>query len=695
MAETFKFEAEINQLMHLIVNAFYSDKDIFLRELISNSSDALDKIRFLKLTNGTPNDTFDKYEIKVIPDTSNNQLIIEDTGIGMTREELIKNLGTIARSGTKNFIELIKKDNDFNLIGQFGVGFYSAYLVGNKIDVISKSNNDTTYKWSSDAKGEFTVEPYDDPSLIRGTRIIIHLKDDYNDYLEETTLRQIICKHSNYINYPVYLYCKKTREVEESESSDKISEESKVSEEKDSEPYIEDDDFMDDDQNNDSKKNKKTETYFEFEQLNKIKPIWTKNTQDITEDEYKNFYQSLTDNKWEEYMFVKHFKTEGDPEFTGLFYIPSTAPFDMFDSKRKRKNVKLYVRRVFITDNCEELVPDYLSFLRGIIDSNDLPLNVSRELLQKNSSMKKMKKHLVKKCLDMLLDCCENDPEKYNKFYDMYSKNIKLGIHEDSLNREKLIKLLKFFTANHKESSISLKKYVEEMKDDQKDIYYLTGESQTTLNDSPFMEALREKNYDVLFLTDPIDEYAVQNIKEFEGKKLVDISRENFDNNDKNQDSNLDNVCKYIESVLKDKISKVSYSTRVTKSPCVLVTPQYGWSANMERIMKAQALRDNRMASLMAGKKILEINPNHHLIKYIGQNYENNDKLCNDIVQTMYDTACLSSGFTLENPTRYASTVYQLMSTDLLSTDSFSVSDTQEKESKTENNQITSTESLD
>ena len=667
MSETYKFDAEINQLMNIIINAFYSNKDVFLRELISNASDAIDKIRYESLLHGSEILGNDKeLGIKIIPDKVNKTITIYDNGIGMTKKDLIENLGTMARSGTKAFMQSLEKGNDISLIGQFGVGFYSVFLVGNKVTVISKNNNDDAYVWESDASDTFNIYKYENTDMTRGTKITIHLKDDQHKYLEESTLKKIIEKHSNYIKFPIYLYCEKTREIDVEEPTNEVTETPKENE-------VKVEDVKEDDKEEDNKEEKKskkiTEKYNEFDLVNKSQPIWTRNAKDVTDDEYKQFYKSFT-NDWQDYLLKVHFNVEGATEFTCLLFVPQTAPHDIFDKLKKQKNIKLFVRRVLITDECENIVPEYMTFVKGLVDSNDLPLNVSREMLQENNLVKIINKQIVKKCIDSIYDLSVNDTEQYKKFYEQYYKNIKLGIHTDDKNRNKLLKLVRFFTTKHKNEQISFETYIKEMKEEQKDIYYLCGESIKTLEDSPFLELLNKKGYDIILFIDPMDEYYLQQVKEYENKKLVDISKGdlNLDNSEpKTEDSSnkeYDELFKFIKDVLGDRIDKVTLSNRIVTSPCVLTSNQFGLSANMERILKAQALsKVDQMYMMMAGRRNLEMNPNNKLVKLLKERHDKdkNDKFNKDLVLMLYDSALLVSGFTLEKPTDYVNRIYRML----------------------------------
>merc|ERR1719493_460964 len=554
------------------------------------------------------------------------------------------------------------------MIGQFGVGFYSSYLGAEKVVVRSKHNDDQQWYWESSAGGVFNVKPDTGDALGRGTEITLFLKEDCKKYAEEKTLKDLIKKHSQFIGFPIYLQV--TKEEEEEVEDDDEGEDKEEDKAEDAEK--EDKDGDDDGEIGDAEEKEKKEIKvkkIEMEMLNTQKPIWTRKPDEVTNEEYAAFYKSIS-NDWEDHLAVKHFSVEGQLEFSGLLFCPKRAPFDLFDNNKQKNHIKLYVRRVFIMDNCEDLMPNYLSFVKGVVDSEDLPLNISRETLQQNKILRVINKNLVKKSLEMFNEIAENE-EDYKKFYEAFSKSLKLGIHEDNKNRNKLAELLRYYSSTSGDSWTSLKEYVERMQENQESIYYITGESKSVVENSPFMEALKKRNFEVLYMTDPIDEHAVQQLKEYDGKKLVNVTKEGLDlglSADEKaafeeKKASYEGLCKKMKEILGDKVEEVLVGDRMVDSPASLVTTEYGWSANMQRIMKAQVLRDNQMSSFMVGKKKMEVNPDHVIMQELRKKFEANasDRTVKDLVWLLFETALLTSGFSLDDPVTFASRIHKLI----------------------------------
>ncbi|KAL0438406.1 UNVERIFIED_CONTAM: Endoplasmin [Sesamum latifolium] len=750
-AEKFEFQAEVSRLMDIIINSLYSNKDIFLRELISNASDALDKIRFLALTDkevlGEGDNT--KLEIQIKLDKEKKTLSIRDRGIGMTKEDLIKNLGTIAKSGTSAFVEKMQTSGDLNLIGQFGVGFYSVYLVADYVEVISKHNDDKQYVWESKADGAFAIseDKWNEP-LGRGTEIRLHLRDEAQEYLDEFKLKELVKKYSEFINFPIYLWA--TKEVDEEVPADEdesSDDEETVSESKSSEEGEEEEDAEKEEEKKPKTKTVKKTTY-EWELLNDMKAIWLRNPKEVSDEEYTKFYHSLSKDFGDEKpLSWSHFTAEGDVEFKAVFVVPPKAPHDLYESyyNSNKSNLKLYVRRVFISDEFDELLPKYLNFLKGLVDSDTLPLNVSREMLQQHSSLKTIKKKLIRKALDMIRKLADEDPDEsndkdkkgmvsWNRWFFLlwcnfclklasvnkvnsecnvgslsvepllkcssavilltrlilknqvtamrrevnmpnlneFGKSIKLGIIEDATNRNRLAKLLRFETTKSDGKLTSLDQYISRMKSGQKDIFYITGTSKEQLEKSPFLERLTKKNYEVIFFTDPVDEYLMQYLMDYEDKKFQNVSKEGLklgkDPKDKELKESFKELTKWWKGALaSENIDDVKISNRLSDSPCVVVTSKYGWSSNMERIMQSQTLSDASKQAYMRGKRVLEINPRHPIIKELRERVVNDpeDESVKQTAQLMYQTALMESGFLLNDPKEFASRIYSSVKSSL------------------------------
>uniref|UniRef100_A0A1W7RHL7 Endoplasmin n=1 Tax=Agkistrodon contortrix contortrix TaxID=8713 RepID=A0A1W7RHL7_AGKCO len=669
-SERFAFQAEVNRMMKLIINSLYKNKEIFLRELISNASDALDKIRLMSLTDETALSDNEELTIKIKCDKEKNMLHVIDTGIGMTKDELIKNLGTIAKSGTSEFLNKISEMQEENqstseLIGQFGVGFYSAFLVADKVIVTSKHNNDSQQIWESDSNEFSVIEDPRGNTLGRGTTVTLVLKEEASDYLELDTVKNLVTKYSQFINFPIYVWSSKTETVEEPIEDEEV----KDKDETDDEAAVEEEE---------EEKKPKTKpvqkTVWDWELMNDIKPIWQRPSKEVEEDEYKAFYKSFS-KETDEPMTYIHFTAEGEVTFKSILFIPSTAPRGLFDEYGSKKSdfIKLYVRRVFITDDFHDMMPKYLNFVKGVVDSDDLPLNVSRETLQQHKLLKVIRKKLVRKTLDMIKKIAE---EKYNDtFWKEFGTNIKLGVIEDHSNRTRLAKLLRFQSSNHESNTTSLDQYVERMKEKQDKIYFMAGSSRKEAESSPFVERLLKKGYEVIYLTEPVDEYCIQALPEFDNKRFQNVAKEGvkFDESEKSKEAHEALEKEYEplltwmkDKALKDKIEKAVLSQRLTQSPCALVASQYGWSGNMERIMKAQAYQTGKDIATnyyASQKKIFEINPKHPLIKDMLRRVQENedDQIVADLAVVLLETATLRSGYLLPDTKEYGERIERML----------------------------------
>jgi len=673
-AEKHVFQAEVNRMMKLIINSLYRNKEVYLRELISNASDALDKIRFLSLTDKSQLDSTEELTIRIKADKENHVLHITDTGVGMTKQDLINNLGTIAKSGTADFLSKLQdasSTDQFNdLIGQFGVGFYSAFLVADKVVVTTKHNDDKQHIWESDASSFSISEDPRGDTLKRGTQVSLYLKEESRDFLEQDTVRELVKKYSQFINFNIYLWGSSTTTVEEPIEED----EEETTEEPKDEAEKEDDEegAVEEEKEEEKPKTKKVEkTTWDWELCNQSKPIWTRKPEEIEEGEYDEFYKSITKDK-NGPMTQTHFIAEGEVTFKSLLFVPSSQQSESFNKYgQTNDNIKLYVRRVFITDDFKDMMPNYLSFVKGVVDSDDLPLNVSRETLQQHKLLKVIKKKLVRKTLDMIKKISD---DKYDAFWKEYSTNIKLGVIEDTANRTRLAKLLRFTSSNGKLTSLA--EYVERMKDKQENIFYIAGGSMDEVKNSPFVERLLKKGYEVLYLTEAVDEYAISALPEFEGKKFQNVAKEGFNidgdteaanNRKKEIKEKFEPLTKWLgDDALKDHILRAEISERLVDTPCALITSKFGWTANMQKIIQSQThskTQDMQRDYYLNQKKALEINVRHPLIKELLRRVEDNpeDKTAKDMAVMMFNTATLRSGFSLKDTVNFAESIELMM----------------------------------
>ncbi|KAG9403196.1 hypothetical protein AC1031_005845 [Aphanomyces cochlioides] len=696
--DKFQFQAEVSRLMDIIINSLYKSKEIFLRELISNASDALDKIRFLALSDSSMLGVLKELEIRISYDKDAQTLTIKDTGVGMTKDDLVKNLGTVAKSGTANFVSAMQNGADANMIGQFGVGFYSVYLVADKVRVVSKNNDDDQYIWESNANASFTV--IKDPrgnTLKRGTEITLFLKKDALEFQDQDKLKKLVSHYSEFINFPIYLHTSREETVEVDDEEEEEEEEEEDGEEEEEEGEDSEELEATDEDSSSPPAAKKTEkrTVWDWQRVNEVKAIWTRAKEDVTDDEYNNFFKAIYKDSTDPLTWI-HFTAEGEIEFKSILYIPSKAPHDMyqkFDSKRA--DVKLYVRKVLISDQFEEFLPKYLNFIVGVVDSDDLPINVSRETLQENKILRVMRKKLVRKVLEMLRKLSENDtsesdededdsssPEekkdsqedssKYLTFWENYGKNIKIGIMDDPANKGKLLKLLRFKTSTSPDKFISLNQYVSRMKDWQDTIYYIAGESIETVEKSPFLQTCKAKGVEVLYLVDPLDEYVMQHIPDFDGKKMQSVTKEGLKFGDEDEKTierrrklyseQYETVLSGLKTLYGTKVSKITISKTPLETPAVMVTSQWGHSANMERIIKAQTFANPAAQNPMA-QKIMELNPRHPIVSKLRDLYatQPDSTETQDLSWLLYDAALTNSGFAMDDVDHFASRVYRLM----------------------------------
>jgi heat shock protein 90kDa beta len=667
----YEFDAEVGRLMNIIINSLYSNADVFLRELISNASDALDKARFTSLTDGEYLGATPQLEIRVRTDPEARTLTIQDSGVGMTRAGLVQNLGTIARSGTTEFAKALADGADMSLIGQFGVGFYSAFLVADRVTVTSKSNqDDKQWVWDSTSDATFTVA--EDPrgnTLGRGTEVVLHLKEgeEFDALLGAPHVRSLAKHYSEFIDFPIYLWASHEEQV----AVEKPAVEEAAADEEEADLTVdeeEDDEDWEDDEDEDEEV--ETVTVWDWERINDTKPIWTRSKETVSKEEYNKFYQALNKDPQDPLEYI-HFSGEGDVNFKSILYIPSEPPQGMFDAKAADvSKLRLYVRRVFISDDFASL-PKYLSFVRGVVDSDDLPLNVSRELLQQSRVLASIRKKLVRKAVAMFQSMATRDEEKYEQFWKVYGTNVKLGVIEDKANEERLLRLLRYHSSSMGEL-VSFDSYVERMQEGQQEIYYLAGTDLAELESSPLLERVVEKGYEVLFMTDPIDEYMYQTVKKYEDYKLVNLAKEGLkldDDDEETADKKTEyqelfaDLLDFFKSHLKGKVSKVVISERLTSSPAALTTSSWGHTANLQRLMKMQALQDKVEAKWYKAQRTMEINPEHPIIRELADRLaagaaDAHLQLAADLV---FQTAALRSGFEVENPAEFASSINSML----------------------------------
>lgn len=690
------FQAEVSKMLDILINSLYTNRNIFLREIISNASDALDKIRFLYLTAAKePKSSTGEaptMDVRIFVDREKRQFVMRDGGVGMTKDELAANLGSLGSSGTKRFLEKMKDSNDANFIGQFGVGFYSVFLVADRVKVASK-HDDSEKQWIWESTGDGTYFIYEDErgnTLGRGTELTLELKKDADEYLDVDKVKEAIHKYSEFIHFPIYIQTSKKEKVAKEAKAEKSDEEAKD----DSNDEIKDDD----------KKEEETEEIVktEWELVNENKPIWTRKSSEIEEDEYNKFYKSLTKD-YDEPMFYTHFSAEGEVEFRSILFVPSRASANVFDTSVVQANIRLYVRRVFITDDFRDLLPRYLNFIKGVVDSDDLPLNVSREVLQESRILRVIKKKLVRKALAMIADIAasdknlekkkeseEEEEEKeetkkddttsnkklkaatYPKFWEEYGKNIRLGMIEDGSNRARLTKLLRYKSSKSDDKYISLQDYVDRMPESQKDIYYISAESIEKIKQSPVLEDAIKRELEVIYMTDAIDEYVVGHVTDYAGKKLVNLAKEGvkFEDEtkkdkaiDAKRNEKYEPLLKWFKTLLGEQVTKVIITKRKTSEPLILTSRQHDVTARMASIIRGQALGDSKQSDQHTAKRVMELNHLHPLVDELFKRIkvDEKDKVAEDIALVLFDTANLQNGFDIEDSLAFSRRINRML----------------------------------
>lgn len=684
------FQAEVSKMLDILINSLYTNRNIFLREIISNASDALDKIRFMYLT--SPKEPLSDggvaptMDIRIVVDREKRHFVMRDGGIGMTKDELAANLGSLGSSGTKRFLEKMKDSNDANFIGQFGVGFYSVFLVADKVRVASK-HDDSDKQWVWESTGDGTFFLYEDErgnTLGRGSELTLELKKDADEYLDLDKVKEAIHKYSEFIHFPIYIQTTKTEKVKKAEA-------------------VPEDEEAKEDADTDGEKKEAVEeevVTHDWELINENKPIWTRKPSDITESEYNSFYKSLTKD-YDDPMFYTHFSAEGEVEFRSILFVPSRSTASVFDTSVVQANIRLYVRRVFITDDFKDLLPRYLNFIKGVVDSDDLPLNVSREVLQESRILRVIKKKLVRKALAMIADIASSDKKlekenddaeetekeeekkddvtgnkklkvaTYPKFWEEYGKNIRLGMIEDGSNRARLTKLLRYKSSKSDDKLISLQDYVDRMPESQKDIYYVSAESIEKIKQLPVLEDATNRNLEVLYMVDAIDEYVVGHVTDFSGKKLVNLAKEGVKFEDESKrDKAIDAkrkekyepLLKWFKDLLGEMVTKVVLTKRKTSEPIILSSRQHDVTARMASIIRGQALGD-KQGEAQSAKRVMELNQLHPLIDELFKRVkvDEKDKVAEDIALVLFDTANLQNGFDIEDSLAFSRRINRLL----------------------------------